>query len=88
MTESPHEKIEHPFYGRDIFVDREQEYVQNLLKKYKNEAPTEELKKKIWEELQMERYHGRLNTPFKIVTRKDPAGKFPSYIEIILDTKV
>lgn len=79
---------EPPFYGKDIYRKREEEHVKNLLKKYKKEPVTDELRKKIWDELQMEKYHGRLSMPFKIATRRDPTGKFPEYIEIILDTKV
>lgn len=82
------EHIEPPFYGQDILRKREEEYIKDLLKKYKNEPVTDELRKKIWDELQMEKYHGRISIPFKIATRRDPTGKFPEYIEIILDTKV
>lgn len=85
----PHEEHhEPPFYGHDILRKREQDYIKNLLKKYKNEAVSDDLRKKIWDELQMEKFHGRLSIPFKIATRRDPTGKFPEYIEIILDTKV
>lgn len=79
---------EHPFYDFDILRSKEQKYIQNLLKKYNSEPVTEELKKKIWDELQMEKYHGRIRIPFKVVMRKDVYRKYPDYIEIILDTKV
>lgn len=79
---------EHPFYGTPIFRGSEQKYIQDFLRKYKTEPVTEELKKKIWSDLQMEKYHGRINIPFKVVMRKDAKGLFPDYIEIILDTKV
>ena len=82
------EEHEHPFYGYDILRNREQQYIQNLLKKYKNEPVTDDLKKKIWDELQMEKYQGNVTIPFKVAIRKDPSGKFPEYIEVILDTKV
>lgn len=82
------EEKETHFYGYPIFRKREQEYIQTLLKKYQGEAVTEELKKKIWDELQMAKYRGEVTIPFKVVMRKDPSGKFPEYIEIILDTKV
>lgn len=81
-------KKNHPFYGEAILAGREQAYVQGLLAKYKTEPATEELKKKIFDELQMERYHGRLKIPFKIALRKDAYGKFPDYVEVILDTKL
>jgi hypothetical protein len=84
MTKHQH----HPFYGQEIIRRSEKEYIQTLLKKYKNEPVNDELKKKIWDELQNEKYLGNLKIPFKVAIRKDPYGKFPDYIEIILDTKV
>lgn len=86
--ENHNKKHDHPFYGEDIFADSEQEYIQIFLTKYKKEIPNEELKKKIWDDLQMERYHGRIKIPFKVVLRKDAYGKFPDYVEVILDTKL
>jgi hypothetical protein len=79
---------EHPFYGYSIYRHSEQQYIINLLKKYKGQAVTEELKKKIWNELQQEKYLGKIKIPFKIAVRLDPTGKFLDYIEVILDTKV
>lgn len=83
-----HTEDEHSFYGIEVIRRREQAYIKNLLKKYRHEPVTDELKAKIWDELQMEKYHGRLIIPFKIVMRRDSFKKFPDYIEIILDTKV
>ena len=82
------DRHDHPFYDKFIFPRQEQNYIKNLLKKYKNEPVTEELKKKIWDELQNEKYLGNLSIPFKVVVRKDSYGRYPDYIEIILDTKV
>lgn len=82
------EDVEHPFYGHVIYRGRQEEYIENILKKYRNEPATEDLKKKIWDELQMEKYHGRVTIPFKVALRRDPTGKFPDYVEVILDTKV
>jgi hypothetical protein len=79
---------EPPFYGYDIIRRSQQEYIQNLLKKYRGEPVSEELKKKIWDELQMEKHFGRVTIPFKVVLRHDSYGKFPDMIEVILDTKV
>lgn len=79
---------EHPFYGEEIVRNKEQKYIQNLLKKYRNEPVTEELQAKIWNELQMEKHAGKIKIPFKVVMRKDANKKFPDYIEVILDTKV
>lgn len=81
-------KHEHPFYGKDVLRNQEQQYIQNILKKYKKEPATDELKKKIWEELQYEKHLGNITIPFKVAIRKDPTGKFPAYVEVILDTKV
>lgn len=79
---------EHPFYGYEIIRREQEEYVRKLLEKYKKEPVTEELKKKIWDELQMQKHLGKVTIPFKMTTRRDPYGKFPDYIEVILDTKV
>jgi hypothetical protein len=81
-------KNQHPFYGKEIIRRTEQERIDDILKKYKNEAVTEALQEKIWNELQMERYLGHITIPFKIAMRRDANKKHPDYIEIILDTKV
>ena len=77
-----------PYYGYTIVRNSQQEYIQSLLKKYKNEPPSEELKKKIWDELQNEKFLGRVLIPFRVVLRRDPSGQFPAFVEVILDTKV
>ncbi len=79
---------EHPFYGYDIIARNEMQYIQEILKKYKNMKANEELKKKIWDELQMEKHLGNIKIPFKLAIRRDPMGNFPDVIEVILDTKV
>lgn len=88
MSDEIYEWPEHPFYGSDIFRSREQTYINKLLQKYRGEVANEELKKKIWDELQMEKYYGRIKIPFKVALRLDPLHKFPDYVEVILDTKV
>lgn len=90
MTEQLDQKNLHsfPFYGKEILRDNEQTYIKGILMKYKNYPVNEELKQKIWEDLQMEKYLGKITIPFKVVTRGDSTGKFPPYIEVILDTKV
>lgn len=82
------EETEHPFYGIDILRSREKAYINSLLKKYQSDPVTEDLKAKIWDELQMEKYHGRIKIPFKVIMHRDAAKKFPDYIEVLLDTKV
>lgn len=83
-----HSSHEHPFYGIEIIRDQQANFIQSLLKKYKNEPVTEELKQKVWDELQWQKHLGNITIPFKMVMGKDPTGKIPEYIEIILDTKV
>lgn len=78
----------HHFYGKAIFPDKEQEYIQSLLRKYRKEPASEELKKKIWDELQKEKHLGSISIPFKVIFRKGEVGKYPSQVEVILDTKV
>ncbi len=79
---------EHFFYGKPVYRQQEKEYIQQILKKYQHEPVTEELKKKIWDELQMEKHLGKVTIPFKVVMRRDSYNRFPAYIEIILDSKV
>jgi hypothetical protein len=86
MTES-HEH-EEPFYGKVIIRRKEEEYIKFLMLKYQHEPVNEELKKKVWDELQMEKHYGRITIPFKLAMRMDPSGKFPDILEVILDTKV
>ncbi len=78
----------HPFYGHDILRDQQEQYIRDILRKYKGEKVSEELKQRIWDELQHEKYQGRITIPFKVVTRRDSRGKYPEYIEVILDTKL
>ena len=85
MSDKP---LGHPFYGYEIIRRTQTEYINKLLEKYKKEKVDEELKQKIWDELQMEKHLGNVTIPFKLAVRRDPAGKFPEYIEVILDTKV
>lgn len=85
---SSYNEHEHPFYDQEIVRNDQQTYIKNLLKKYKNKPVNEELKKLIWDELQMEKYEGRVIIPFKVVLRRDATGLYPDYIEVILDTKV
>lgn len=78
----------HHFYGYAVIRRKQQEYIQKLLQKYQGMPVSEELKKKVWDELQMEKHLGNVTIPFKMAVRRDPYGKFPDIIEIILDTKV
>ncbi len=85
---SDRKKQEHYFYDRPILRQQEQEYIEKLLQKYKKEPATEELKQKIWDELQQEKHKGNITIPFKIALRQDHYGRYPDTIEVILDTKV
>lgn len=75
---------EHPFYGVTILREREQEYINGLLRKYRDLPVNDALKKKIYDELQIEKQKGNIKIPFKVVLRE---GNY-RYIEVILDTKV
>lgn len=77
-----------PFYGTDILRAQEQAYIEAILAKYRDMPASEELKIKIYNDLQEEKHLGKIKIPFKVVLRKDPSGKRAPYIEIILDTKV
>lgn len=77
-----------PFYGKEVLRARERLLIENLLAKYRQEPATEELHKKIWDELQYYKHSGQITIPFKTAFRRDPSGCNPDYIEVILDTKV
>lgn len=78
----------HYFYGKPIPRHSEQERIQRLLAKYKGEEVTEELKRKVWEELQREKHRGTLTIPFKLAIRRDAYNLYPPFLEVILDTKL
>lgn len=79
---------EHPFYGYTIIPRNEKNKIEAILSKYKNEPVNDELKKKIWDDLQKAKFEGEITIPFKVVIRKDPQKKFFDFVEVILDTKV
>jgi hypothetical protein len=83
-----HSEEDHPFYGIEIIRRKESDYINNLLKKYKDCVVSDDLQMRIWDELQAEKYAGRVTIPFKVVMRKDVYRKYPDTIEVILDTKV
>lgn len=82
MSEHP------PFYGKAINRAGEQEYIQQLLEKYKGQPVTDDLKKAVWDELQNEKHLGNVTIPFTVKTCIDPDGLFPDTIEVLLDSKV
>lgn len=79
---------EPPFYGTHIIRGNEQEFINKLLEKYKKDPVSEELQKRIWDDLQQAKNEGIITIPFKVVMRRDASKKFPDSIEVILDTKV
>lgn len=79
---------ENYFYDKPIIADCESDYIKQILKKYKNERVDEDLRKKIWEELQYEKHLGNISIPFKVVIRRDEYGRYPEFVEVILDTKL
>jgi hypothetical protein len=88
MAQEQFSSHNHPFYGVDILRARQQEYVNQILKKHKKRKADEALYKEIYDELQREKALGNLTMPFKVALRKDPTKTHPDYIEVILDTKV
>lgn len=79
---------EHPYYGKPVLRHQEEAYIRSVLHKYRHDEVSEVLKEKIWNELQMAKFEGRVTIPFKVVMRRDVYGLYPEYIEIILDTKL
>lgn len=88
MSDIGNEHEEHPFYDKYIFRKKEEEYIKKLLKKYEGSEVNDDLKKKVWEELTQQKLEGKITIPFKLSLRRDATGKFPPYLEVILDTKV
>lgn len=77
-----------PFYGQKIDPVHQQQVIKKILLKYRKEPPTEELKRKIYNELVEAKAQGKITIPFKVVMRKHSRDKQRDYIEVILDTKV
>ncbi|MCH9610493.1 MAG: hypothetical protein S4CHLAM81_01370 [Chlamydiales bacterium] len=73
------------FFGKQIDPDQEKQVINSVLKKYRNERATEDLKKKIYDELVTLKFEGKISIPFQVALRED---KFNPFIEILLDTKV
>lgn len=71
-----------------ILRDREQAYIQQLLKKYRGKVADEALKKAIFDELQQEKCAGKIKIPFKVLLKNGVPGKYPPSVEVILDSKV
>jgi hypothetical protein len=81
-------KQHHHFYGKPIHRAEEQRTIREILKKYQHALVNEELQKKIYDDLVKEKHLGNISIPFKVLMKHDPLGKYPSYIEIVLDSKV
>lgn len=77
-----------PYYGKKISRTQQQEYIRAILAKYKNEPPSDDLHSKIHDDLMQEKHLGNITIPFKVIMEKDETGVRPTYIEVVLDTKV
>jgi hypothetical protein len=78
----------HLFYGKEIVREKQQEFIQQILHKYRNEKASEELKEKIYNDLFAEQHKGNITIPFKVLFKKDETGTHPPCIEVLLDTRV
>jgi hypothetical protein len=77
-----------PYYGKVICRDQQQIYIDKTLAKYKGESATEELRKKVYDDLMWEKHLGNVLIPFKVILNKDESGHGMDYIDILLDSKV
>lgn len=77
-----------PFYGQEIDPDQQKKEIKKILSKHIHEPVSEELKKKIYNELIEAKESGKIAIPFKVVMRKSPDSVHRDIIEVILDTKV
>ena len=79
---------DHLFYEKEIVRGNEQEVINAVLKQFKHEPATDELKNTIYDALCKEENLGNINIPFKVLLKKDQSGVHPDYIEVMLDTRV
>lgn len=79
---------DHPFYGETISRHAQQELIQKIIAKYKGQTPTDKIREAIYNELMDKKYEGLITIPFQVRMVKDEEGKYPSYLEVVLDTKV
>ena len=77
-----------PFYDEKISRIQQEEFIDEVLAKYAGEDATEELVKKVYDDLMMEKHKGKLTIPFKVLIRKDESQNYPPHVEVILDTRV
>lgn len=77
-----------PFYGKQIVRREEQERIDSLLAKFRNEPATELLRQKIYDELMWQKHLGNITIPFQVALRKDPSNGGQDYIEVVLESKV
>ena len=76
------------FYDQPINCDFEEQRIKKILSKYQHTPFSEELKKRIYDDLTRAKAEGVIAAPFKVVTRKDPTGVHRAYIEVVIDTQV
>ncbi|MBB63629.1 MAG: hypothetical protein CMO81_01025 [Waddliaceae bacterium] len=72
----------HYFYHEPISRQAQADYIQEIVAKYQKEPITDDLIKKVYDELMMEKHFGRITIPFKVKNHDN------EYIEVLLDTRV
>lgn len=77
-----------PFYGKKVNRKKEQALINEILAKYKDEEVTDELHKKIYDELHWEKHLGNITIPFKVRIVETPWDGNQRYIEVALESKV
>lgn len=77
----------HFFYGKPINRKKELIFVKRILQEFEDFAVDENLKKQVHKRLSEEKEKGNLLSPFSVqIIQKD--SFHPSYVEIILESKV
>ena len=82
MSEHP------PYYGSVISRNRQQEYIEEVLAKYKGEDANQELKEKVYYDLMHLKDLGLVTIPFSVELTHDESGHHIDTVTVLLDTKV
>ncbi len=78
----------HPFFGTKIARAQQEEHIRAILNEYRSEPAGEELKAKVYWRLMEEKHAGRVIIPFKVILNKSETPSQPTYVDVVLDSKV
>lgn len=79
---------DHLFYEKVINRKGQQEFIEQILAKYRHYPADEKLKELIWNDLMAAQHRGELTIPVSVSLCHDPNDQYPNYVKIELDTRV